>query len=155
MDLPWYFRLMKTMTQKLKTLLMILLLASQASFASDLEMLDGEFDTNTQEFELSAQEDNGLFVSVKFLDKEKAKILTTLGVVGLLIAFDQTVMNIVQENRSEVLTSLADIGDYTGSKRFLPPFLLGSLGVGLVFKNEELIKRTSWRAMKSALFRVL
>ena len=120
----------------------------QGQASGDADLLQGEFDT--PRVELSDQEDQGLFVSVEVLEKEKAKILTAMGVIGILIGFDQTIMDVVQENRSEILTTLADIGDFTGSKHFLPQFLLGTMGVGLVFKNEKL-KRASWRAIKTAV----
>lgn len=94
--------------------------------------------------------ERGLFMDLRLIESEKAKILLSLGAVGLLIAFDQQIMDGIQDNRNDLSTHLADLGDFVGSRRFIPGLIVGTLGVGLVFKDDKL-KRTAYRTLKAAV----
>lgn len=67
-----------------------------------------------------------------------SKTLAGLGVVGILIAFDEPIMDFIQRNRDAgILDKLAEAGNHFGELSGLGPLIVGSFGMGLVFKNDE------------------
>jgi hypothetical protein len=146
------------MVKNIKVLFFMLLFSFNGnSWAenTDLDLLKSDFELPPvakeahQSLHPNKVQDRGLFLSLKLIKSEKAKILIGLGAVGIFLAFDQQVMDLVQDSKAEDSTYLANFGDHIGSSDFLPGFLFGTLGVGLVFKNDKL-KTAAYRSIKAA-----
>lgn len=90
--------------------------------------------------------DKSIFLPLSVTDKEKQIILRTLGVVGVLMAFDRPIMDFVQNNRSDTLGQLVDITNSFGEETGLLPLVGSSMALGLVFKNDKL-KRAAIRSV--------
>ncbi len=144
------------MKSKTLCLMINLIFFSFSIQANDIDNLKGDFNLDKtaqaafQEMHPQKVTERGLFMDLKLVESEKAKILLSLGAVGLLIAFDQQVMDAVQDHRSDTASRIADLGDFVGSKRFLPGVIAGTLGVGLVFKDDKL-KKAAYRSLKAAV----
>lgn len=82
--------------------------------------------------------DKSIFFPLKATDKEKQVILRTLGVVGVLMAFDRPIMDFVQDNQSETLGDVVEVTNLFGEMTGLLPIIGGSMALGLVFKNDKL-----------------
>jgi len=90
--------------------------------------------------------DKSIFLPLSVTEKEKQIILRTLGVVGVLMAFDRPIMDFVQDNRSDTLGQIVDITNSFGEETGLLPLVGGSMALGLVFKNDKL-KRAAVRSL--------
>jgi membrane-associated phospholipid phosphatase len=90
--------------------------------------------------------DKSIFLPLSVTDKEKQIILRTLGVVGVLMAFDRPLMDFVQNNRSDTLGQIVDITNSFGEETGLLPLVGSSMALGLVFKNDKL-KRAAIRSL--------
>jgi membrane-associated phospholipid phosphatase len=67
-----------------------------------------------------------------------SQVLIGLGVVGVVMAFDEPIIDFIQKNKDAgILDELANFGNHFGEPSGLAPILLGTLGVGLVFNNNE------------------
>lgn len=94
--------------------------------------------------------DRSIFMPIEFSDTEKKNMLRTLGVVGVMLAFDQPLMNFVQDNKSDTLTTVTDFTNSFGETSGLIPLVGASMAVGLVFKNDQL-KRAAVRSVGAVL----
>lgn len=65
------------------------------------------------------------------------KTLAGLGAVGILLAFDQPIMDAVQGTESQLLEAISEYGNNFGEVTGLGPLILGSMGIGLVFDNDK------------------
>jgi hypothetical protein len=72
-----------------------------------------------------------------------------LGVTAVVIAFDEQIMEFVQNHRSEATDRLAELGDHLGSD-YLPPLVVGSYAVGFIFHNKTL-REAAIESVESAL----
>ena len=74
-------------------------------------------------------------------DKFKLKavqVLSALGVVGIVMAFDQPIHDFVLKNKNVgVLDEVADFGNVFGEPTGAVPLILGTLAIGLVFDNDH------------------
>lgn len=64
-------------------------------------------------------------------------VLTRLGAVGILMAFDRPIMDAIQNNHTSLLDGIAAFGNMFGETTALVPTVLGSFAVGLVFDNDQ------------------
>lgn len=66
------------------------------------------------------------------------KMLVSLGVVGILMVFDEPIMNFVQRNKEAgIMDEIANYGNHFGEISGLMPLVLGTLGYGLVFDSNK------------------
>lgn len=66
------------------------------------------------------------------------QVLTALGVVGIVMAFDKPIHDFVLKNKDAgVLDEVANFGNVFGEVTGAAPLLLGTLAIGLVFDNDH------------------
>jgi membrane-associated phospholipid phosphatase len=66
------------------------------------------------------------------------QVLVGLGVVGVLIAFDEPINNFIQKNKDAgILEEVANFGNHFGEVSGVAPVVLGTLAIGLVFNNDS------------------
>ena len=129
------------------------ILEEEPDFFSRLDKEEeGEGEGEGEDFWQSSkvEEDRGIFIPLFALPKDKQVFLKSMGVVGMLMAFDQPIMDFVQDNKNEISEKVADLGDLMGTKEFLFPIATGSLAIGYVFKNKDL-KEAGLKAVGSAI----
>lgn len=90
--------------------------------------------------------DKSIFLPLKVTDSEKTIILRTLGVVGVLMAFDKPLMDFVQDNQNDTMTAITDFTNNFGELTGVGPIIGTSMALGLVFKNDQL-KRAAIRSL--------
>lgn len=91
------------------------------------------------EFLTQKGDDRTIFLPLNKKFKLRAtQTLVGLGVVGILIAFDEPIMDVVQKNKDTgILDEVAKYGNHFGEVGGLAPVILGTLGYGLVFNNDK------------------
>ena len=94
--------------------------------------------------------DRSIFMPIEFSDSEKSLMLRTLGVVGVMMAFDQPMMDFVQDNKNDTLTTITDFTNNYGEAAGLVPLVGASMAIGLVFKNDQ-FKRAAVRSVGAVL----
>jgi membrane-associated phospholipid phosphatase len=94
--------------------------------------------------------DQSIFMPLSVTTSEATIMLTSLGVVGIMMAFDRPLMDFVQDNKSERLSEIIEITNLFGEMAGLAPIIGGSMALGLVFKNDQL-KRAAIRSVGAAL----
>jgi membrane-associated phospholipid phosphatase len=102
----------------------------------DLKLSNSEM---VDEFLKQKGEDRIIFLPLNREFRLKAtQTLIGLGVVGIIMAFDQPIMDVVQKNKdSGSMTAIADYGGQFGELGGLAPLVLGTLAYGLVFNNDN------------------
>jgi membrane-associated phospholipid phosphatase len=88
------------------------------------------------------EDDHGIFIPLPYDSSDATNFLRMLGVVGIMMAFDQQIMDTVQDFRNDTTDSMASIGYYLGGQDGIPHFILGSMATALVFRNENLRRTT-------------
>lgn len=83
--------------------------------------------------------DSTVFIPLDDQFKLKAsQVLVGLGVVGVLIAFDEPINKFILRNKDAgILDEVANFGNHFGETSGLAPLILGTLSVGLVFDNDN------------------
>ncbi|WP_412471111.1 phosphatase PAP2 family protein [Halobacteriovorax sp. RT-2-4] len=94
--------------------------------------------------------DRSIFMPIEFSDSEKSLMLKTLGVVGVMMAFDRPLMDFVQDNKNDTLTTITDFTNNYGEAAGLVPLVGASMAIGLVFKNDQ-FKRAAVRSVGAVL----
>lgn len=94
--------------------------------------------------------DRSIFMPIEFSDSEKSMMLKTLGVVGVMMAFDKPLMDFVQDNKNDTMTTITDFTNLFGEKAGLLPVVGASMAIGLVFKNDQ-FKRAAVRSVGAVL----
>ncbi|WP_412471892.1 phosphatase PAP2 family protein [Halobacteriovorax sp. RT-1-4] len=94
--------------------------------------------------------DRSIFMPIEFSDSEKSIMLRTLGVVGVMMAFDRPLMDFVQDNKNDTLTTITDFTNNYGEAAGLVPLVGASMAIGLVFKNDQ-FKRAAVRSVGAVL----
>ena len=89
-----------------------------------------------------ADDEHGVFIPLPYDSTDATNFLRLLGVVGIMMVFDQQIMDTVQDHRSDTTDRIASFGYYLGGQDGIPHFLLGSLATALVFRNENLRRTT-------------
>ena len=82
-------------------------------------------------------------------NKNHLKILAAIGATGIMIAFDEQIMDFVQDHPTDTTEKLADFGDHMGSD-YLAPLVVGTYALGLVLKDKKM-KEVAVEAVESAL----
>jgi membrane-associated phospholipid phosphatase len=103
-------------------------------------------DTSIQNAHNQVNDDQSIFIPLPYTRTDSVNFLRTLGVVGILMVFDQQIMDVVQDHTNDTTSSMADVGDYLGGRSGIPPIILGSLAAGLIFRNDNL-RRTALSAV--------
>ncbi|MFG1501408.1 phosphatase PAP2 family protein [Halobacteriovorax sp. XZX-3] len=94
--------------------------------------------------------DRSIFMPIEFSDSEKSLMLKTLGVVGVMMTFDRPLMDFVQDNKNDTLTTITDFTNNYGEAAGLVPLVGASMAIGLVFKNDQ-FKRAAVRSVGAVL----
>ncbi|WP_412463172.1 phosphatase PAP2 family protein [Halobacteriovorax sp. RT-2-6] len=94
--------------------------------------------------------DRSIFMPIEFSVSEKSLMLKTLGVVGVMMAFDRPLMDFVQDNKNDTLTTITDFTNNYGEAAGLVPLVGASMAIGLVFKNDQ-FKRAAVRSVGAVL----
>ncbi len=79
----------------------------------------------------------------------RSKMLIALGITGVIIAFDEQIMDFVQDRKGDTTAMLAEFGDHMGSD-YLAPLVIGTYALGFIFKDTKM-KETAIEAVESAL----
>jgi membrane-associated phospholipid phosphatase len=84
-------------------------------------------------------EDRSVFLPLnKDFKLTATKTLIGLGVVGILMTFDEPIMDFIQRNNEAgVMQGIAKYGNHFGEVSGLAPVILGTFGYGLVFNNNN------------------
>lgn len=101
--------------------------------------LDGNENQDLSSFLFQKGEDKSVFLPInKDFKFSATKTLVSLGVVGILMVFDEPIMNFIQRNKDAgIMDEIANYGNHFGQVSGLAPLVLGSFGYGLVFENNK------------------
>lgn len=95
--------------------------------------------TGLEDFLTQKGNDSTVFLPLnKDFKLTATQTLVGLGVVGILIVFDEPIMDFIQKTKDAgVLEAVAQNGNHFGEVSGLGPVILGTLGYGLVFNNNK------------------
>jgi membrane-associated phospholipid phosphatase len=102
-------------------------------------MLKNTSSTGLEDFLAQKGKDSTVFLPLnKDFRLTATQTLVSLGVVGILMVFDEPIMDFIQRNKEAgVLEAVAQYGNRFGEVSGLGPVILGTLGYGLVFNNNK------------------
>lgn len=144
--------MVSTMKKFISLFMLLVMCLSPLQANDDHCLLDDSFGEPCAEptsVRLSSESQHGVFIALPDMENESVQFLRLLGVVGVLMAFDQPLMDFVQDHRSDFTDQLSDYGDLMGGRNGLVPFVLGSYAVGLVFRSPKL-RRTALMSIANA-----